>query len=253
MRRSHCTSRRRGLISTFSSLFLGIRFATPVGEQLLSLPRHQLSVPFSSGFALRHNLVSAFAACYQAFQFPFPRDSLCDPKHYKRACCRPYHFQFPFPRDSLCDRESLLKQCLSFGLSVPFSSGFALRPALLWWDGAAQDGLSVPFSSGFALRQERLERFFPTPFLSVPFSSGFALRLCDKVSNVNLIFTFSSLFLGIRFATFGDGSVFSMPEMSFSSLFLGIRFATSTVFGGQRLIWPSLSVPFSSGFALRHN
>ena len=63
-------------------------------------------------------------------------------------------------------------------------------------------------------------------------------------------FSFSSLFLGIRLATYDFQGMRCSCRMSFSSLFLGIRLATHNrstwVVGGR-----SLSVPFSSGSALQ--
>jgi len=64
-------------VDPFSSLFLGIRFAT-----------------LESHF---------WQAVYDDFQFPFPRDSLCDIIVENPLEGWPLDFQFPFPRDSLCD------------------------------------------------------------------------------------------------------------------------------------------------------
>ena len=155
-----------------------------------------LSVPFSSGFALRRGGGPGRRAEERAFQFPFPRDSLCDLEKVLRkpqrwALSVPFSsgfalrllkkmrsirgirvFQFPFPRDSLCDGLETHHSRHRAALSVPFSSGFALRPP----------------------RGEVLRFQFPFPRDS----------LCDRKilrAGIHLGYTFSSLFLGIRFAT----------------------------------------------------
>ncbi len=189
----------------------------------------ELSVPFSSGCALRHILMAwqcgLSASCFQfpshrdvlcdrtnimgalgtasSFQFPSHRDVLCDfcLLFYKNRLHK--NFQFPSHRDVLCDDTSPYIGPLWRLLSVPFSSGCALRRTVEYHSGAKRLQLSVPFSSGCALRLERhLIKFF---------------IFCAS---------FSSLLIGMCFAT-GVGS----------------RPATSS---------NPLSVPFSSGCALRH-
>ena len=110
----------------FSSLFIGMGLAIYIhgdggfGEDCFQFPFHRdgpcdkvampdseiprkLSVPFSSGWALR------FASNYRrsdrrwCFQFPFHRDGPCDPILPKICEIKHYCFQFPFHRDGPCD------------------------------------------------------------------------------------------------------------------------------------------------------
>ncbi len=113
-------------------------------------------------------------------------------------------FQFPSHRDVLCDHLAYVGHLSSQDpLSVPFSSGCALRPMRMPSIRLSKRKLSVPFSSGCALRRGSIStssRAHPSGFqfpshrdvlcdigkthvaarlvlLSVPFSSGCALRL----------------------------------------------------------------------------
>ncbi len=112
-------------------------------------------------------------------------------------------------------------------LSVPFSSGCALRLCKCSWYACSRAALSVPFSSGCALRLVAGDAILRYGIvLSVPFSSGCALRLFPEIQRVGTqFFTFSSLLIGMCFATE-----------------IGDDFLDKCV---------PLSVPFSSGCALR--
>ena len=136
-------------------------------------------------------------------------------------------------------------------LSVPFSSGFALR---LNFYANVTDYKIITFSSLFLgirfatkMREEVVWRYlaFSSLFLGI----RFATKDFSTVRTTSS--TFSSLFLGIRFATDREWCAERIDNNAFSSLFLGIRFATlpSTRPADSA---KQLSVPFSSGFALRH-
>ena len=160
----------------FSSLFLGIRFAT------------------------RWSLTGTCAAL--SFQFPFPRDSLCDRDGSPLLSGSSRRFQFPFPRDSLCDKTVTI---YNDDRSVVFQFPFP-RDSLC--DGDLKEAGELAF----------MHFQFPFPRDS----------LCDtrrKPSENCWSRPFSSLFLGIRFATRSDRPS-PGAGMAFSSLFLGIRFAT---------------------------
>ncbi len=164
----------------------------------------------------------------EIFQFPFPRDSLCDQRlritiHSQRyitfsslflgirfaTCCwlRSWQkirssfsslflgirFATRSPEPQGAEPEA--------ALSVPFSSGFALRPFSPCTIRIVRCLLSVPFSSGFALRPSYYTDNTLKNILSVPFSSGFALRQAPRAPAGGGRYSFSSLFLGIRFAT----------------------------------------------------
>ena len=62
----------------------------------------------------------------ETFQFPFHRDGPCD-----EICCglcnEDTPFQFPFHRDGPCDIICFNQNMEEIKLSVPFSSGWALR------------------------------------------------------------------------------------------------------------------------------
>ncbi len=62
-----------------------------------------LSVPFSSGCALRPKLVMTFWINVCHFQFPSHRDVLCDRSPAGSKGCLLPGFQFPSHRDVLCD------------------------------------------------------------------------------------------------------------------------------------------------------
>ncbi len=94
----------RGLRCPFSSLLIGMCFATCV-PHLPGVPQFCLSVPFSSGCALR------------------PRGLMLNSKIFVII------FQFPSHRDVLCDQAFCDESKLANSLSVPFSSGCALRHA----------------------------------------------------------------------------------------------------------------------------
>jgi len=107
-RDSFCNVARVALICItisfrFSSLFLGIPFATRWSARCGARAR-MVSVPFSSGFLLQLFDEDQYEWIDQ-FQFPFPRDSFCNKRCYMPAAG--YHkFQFPFPRDSFCNQST---------------------------------------------------------------------------------------------------------------------------------------------------
>ncbi len=68
---------------------------------------------------------------YSDFQFPFHRDGPCD-LAFKMKCYRIVSFQFPFHRDGPCDGDLPGGHEGLRPLSVPFSSGWALRLALVF-------------------------------------------------------------------------------------------------------------------------
>ena len=112
---------------SFSSLFIGMCFAIQ-GYTMYRKKAMILSVPFSSGCALRSILCGDNYRWMGVFQFPFHRDVLCDPSYGVRLIFAIASFQFPFHRDVLCDLPPTYHQPTNLPhLSVPFSSGCALR------------------------------------------------------------------------------------------------------------------------------
>ena len=118
----------RSAISSFSSLFLGIPFATRIPKSDLEKAKWRFSslflgIPFATGkdrFYQSRKL--------KEFQFPFPRDSFCNwmRKAWRRSGRRrgfsSLFLGIPFAtghRSVRSGRESLV--------SVPFSSGFLLQ------------------------------------------------------------------------------------------------------------------------------
>ncbi len=137
------------------------------------------------------------------------------------------YFQFPSHRDVLCDGMVGMSER---GLRCPFSSlliGMCFATCVPHLPGVPQFCLSVPFSSGCALRPRGLmlnSKIFVIIFqfpshrdvlcdqafcdesklansLSVPFSSGCALRLTTNFTNSLNSSSFSSLLIGMCFAT----------------------------------------------------
>ena len=179
----------------------------------------RLSVPFSSGWALRS---AEWADLLADNRIPF--SSLFVGMGLailpKAPDARPISqfFQFPFRRDGPCDSFLAMLYHMMRRLSVPFSSGWALR-----WPPPEQQppdyqlSLSVPFSSGWALRLPRPKIWGPTiGLLSVPFSSGWALRsiLCD-LDGQPYDYTFSSLFVGMGLAIIWHGATAHRCQVSF--------------------------------------
>ena len=139
------------LLCTFSSLFLGIRFATQGGSPR-KIAGAGLSVPFSSGFALRRGVIDRLR---EQGWLSVPFSSGFALRHFLACCC----IDWPNPTFS------------SLFLGIRFATGWNDGP------GSSCSHLSVPFSSGFALRPgPRSWSCHPVALLSVPFSSGFALR-----------------------------------------------------------------------------
>ncbi len=144
----------------------------------------------------------------------------------------------------LCD----LSACESVALEDhnPFSSlligmCFATRNSL----GGGPSGhrcLSVPFSSGCALRPGIASSArTDITHLSVPFSSGCALRRWVCHASCRLMIAFSSLLIGMCFATGKLQETFRPGAGPFSSLLIGMCFATSW------MPWTcAVSFPFSS-------
>ena len=114
--------------TTFSSLFIGMGLAIPdeniaaLSEAIFQFPFHRdgpcdarglsrarcnlalLSVPFSSGWALRLRLPDRIDLDDLDFQFPFHRDGPCDKSWDVLRGDEVKNFQFPFHRDGPCDR-----------------------------------------------------------------------------------------------------------------------------------------------------
>ena len=86
------------------------------------------------------------------FQFPFHRDGPCDCRVGSGVQSPGPNFQFPFHRDGPCDPIAPLYMIVHCSLSVPFSSGWALRLFDANLNIINMCNLSVPFSSGWALR-----------------------------------------------------------------------------------------------------
>ncbi len=111
------------------------------------------------------------------FQFPSHRDVLCD-SFAMSAKIETIFFQFPSHRDVLCDkfiRPHTTHRTITFS-SLLIGMCFATHLLKELTNGSQR--LSVPFSSGCALRLSSADMtaWRPTE-LSVPFSSGCALRL----------------------------------------------------------------------------
>ncbi len=138
---------------TFSSLFIGISFAIVSNRQCLGQSL-RLSVPFSSGSALRWLRLIGDSAKMLTFSSLF--------------------IGISFAMNNILDPDNPYLE----NLSVPFSSGSALRYNIkTGWIKVNAQILSVPFSSGSALRYGQF-KCYAEGFarLSVPFSSGSALR-----------------------------------------------------------------------------
>ncbi len=84
---------------------------------------------------------------------------------------------------------------------------------------------------------------FSSLFIGISFAIQFAKP------EIQTTLSFSSLFIGISFAIWSE-SIYNSIRNSFSSLFIGISFAMSQ--DDERIKeYQALSVPFSSGSALR--
>ena len=191
---------------TFSSLFIGMGLAIYLAARDAYVDASVLSVPFSSGWALRspkHAYVGSawkgsFSSLFigmglaissgervhyeaiERFQFPFHRDGPCDSWTTRTASTVDLAgFQFPFHRDGPCDRQ----------------------------------------------QPQRLKR--GTVKLSVPFSSGWALRSQDLLPLRPRSSTFSSLFIGMGLAIWANVESALRAAVPFSSLFIGMGLAIS--------------------------
>ena len=80
------------VLSSFSSLFIGMGLAIEGHSPDRLLPSEGLSVPFSSGWALRFFQRTILASRQFYFQFPFHRDGPCDFKAY--SCYFPHGLSF---------------------------------------------------------------------------------------------------------------------------------------------------------------
>ena len=139
-------------------------------------------------------------------------------------------FQFPFPRDSFCNMVKVDAKGIryysfsSLFLGIPFATCPRVCPRL-----SSQYLVSVPFSSGFLLQHNPYTRVdasrmfrFSSLFLGIPFATSMISSRSRTPWK-----SFSSLFLGIPFATLANMyGLGKMLEAGFSSLFLGIPFAT---------------------------
>ena len=276
--RDGCQLRFIGCIA-FSSLFIGMGFAIKL-DYLDLLPCERLSVPFSSGWALRYQITTSRATWLLIFQFPFHRDGLCDSTWLKRRAGG-LHFQFPFHRDGLCDQWQ--KMFGTNGLGLAFSSlfigmGFAIIISRAMKAANAFSFSSLFIGMGFAISLLRAITFqigfifqfpfhrdglcdLPAPsnylpdwvYLSVPFSSGWALRFSrDGPYPVDGQFSFSSLFIGMGFAIERAVRDSPSPILLFQFPFHrdGLCDHPSKRDDHEHR---QLSVPFSSGWALRLN
>gem|GEM_PF-707240 len=187
----------------FSSLFVGMRVATYQG-QICGRDSLSLSVPFSSGCALQL-------------------------------------------RSGYSGRTDYAL------LSVPFSSGCALQLQYISSTNGHIEHLSVPFSSGCALQHARyaqrahsVVRAFQFPFRRDARCNGIAAY---SVYHHSLLFQFPFR----RDARCNSGNRVAKLQLliwTFSSLFVGMRVATTPA-GGSHSGPRVLSVPFSSGCALQ--
>ena len=135
----------------------------------------RLSVPFSSGWALRLMMEKAGSAVNVLFQFPFHRDGPCD-----RIV----------PTENPSSNTSFSSLFIGMGLAIVHI--YAIN---------SKGNLSVPFSSGWALRLPPGRRpHLRRSWLSVPFSSGWALRCHAGCARSGERVTFSSLFIGMGLA-----------------------------------------------------
>ena len=144
------------------------------------------------------------------------------------GCPRCTHFQFPFRRDGPCDPALADDRVIICDrLSVPFSSGWALRSHQQrpwWWEGRH------PFSSLFV---------------------GMGLAMARQITRLMpLVTSFSSLFVGMGLAIVKRSTRCYRSQTTFSSLFVGMGLAIQRA-GRVHRAALCLSVPFSSGWALR--
>ena len=96
------------------------------------MSEEELSVPFSSGWALRCLELKINGRCLTPFSSLFIGMGLAIHRA-TRERGPDISFQFPFHRDGPCDRHSSWnnKNILK-NLSVPFSSGWALRSGIIY-------------------------------------------------------------------------------------------------------------------------
>ena len=105
---------------SFSPLFIGSRNVTQVGNG--SVCALQLSVPFSSGQGMLHNVIRADIQAF-IFQSPFHRVKECYTIYGQQYDMSSDFFQSPFHRVKECYQTKSTGITSSIKLSVPFSSG----------------------------------------------------------------------------------------------------------------------------------
>jgi len=164
------------------------------------------------------------------FQFPFPRDSFCNICPRVLLPLGDLEFQFPFPRDSFCNFGSS-------GRAVEKPSSFS---SLF---------LGIPFATRIPKSDlEKAKWRFSSLFLGIPFATGKdRFYQSRKLKEFQFPFPRDSFCNWMRKAWRRSGR-----RRGFSSLFLGIPFATGhrSVRSGRESL---VSVPFSSGFLLQHS
>ncbi len=211
------------------------------------------------------------------FQFPSHRDVLCDCNVASLTGITYQFFQFPSHRDVLCDRIFFHFRDTSDKLSVPFSSGCALRPSRM----ACSVASFVSFSSlliGMCFATMHLIKgtgkyriTFSSLLIGMCFATGFALCLlklatqgfqfpshrdvlCDDLRYANL----EGADLHFQFPSHRD-VLCDSESLAFSAAsHLHFQFPSHRDVLCDRITHyritaqaPQLSVPFSSGCALR--
>ena len=161
-----------------------------------------LSVPFSSGWALRSYMHVLCGYSEASFQFPFRRDGPCDLFDLRDVCGDAASFQFPFRRDGPCDIESEGWPLPVEILSVPFSSGWALRsPAVAAQPLAPAIIFQFPFRRDGPCDRRNPEAHSLRNSFQFPFRRD---GPCDMPYGINgcaaEISSFSSLFVGMGLA-----------------------------------------------------
>ncbi len=142
-----------------------------------------------------------FLSCKDNFQFPSHRDVLCDFGHLPEDGRNAMLFQFPSHRDVLCDRCPEDRSPRRSQLSVPFSSGCALRQRIEMIKDAEALAFSslligMCFATGQASSANAQEVHFQFP--------SHRDVLCDPLGPAVLparLDPFSSLLIGMCFAT----------------------------------------------------